>query len=135
MSIDLEPASLRVVTIESVMAIRPIAYRSISVRFRASRRLGSVRSRALEPKSPPNSVRGSSDRARGLRPHWEKMMRFWAGCQTSEPQALQLRLSLFENLVNQDLANETVFTSAGDLKSRSSAALQDVGYAHAWASR
>ena len=134
MSIDLEPASLRVVTIESVMAIRPIAYRSISVSSELLDALVHSLASARAEIASQFCAR-LSDRARGLRPHWEKMMRFWAGCQTSEPQALQLRLSLFENLVNQDLANETVFTSAGDLQSRSSAALQDVGYAHAWASR
>jgi hypothetical protein len=71
------------------------------------------------------------DHTRKLRPHWEKLMRFWAGCQTSEPQALQLCLSLFENLVNQDLDNEVASVSAADLGLRSSAALQEVGSAHA----
>src|ERR1700733_3481143 len=129
MSIDLEPASLRVVTIESVMAIRAIAYGSIWVESELLDALVDSLASARAEIASRFCARLNLDRARGLRPHWEKMMRFWAGCQTSEPQALQLRLSLFENLVNQDLANETVFTSAGDLGSRSSAALQDVGSA------
>src|ERR1700722_21031599 len=86
MSIDLEPASLRVVTIESVMAIRAIAYRSIWVESELLDALVDSLASARAEIASRFCARLNLDRARGLRPHWEKMMRFWAGCQTSEPR-------------------------------------------------